>query len=65
MKRLKKIVRRIVFILSLILVSLIPVPIFVEKKEGKFNNENTVELTITQEKDSEEEGENISQELKF
>lgn len=62
---MKRIMRRIAFILLLIFVSLIPVPIFVEKKEGKFNNENTVELTIANEKDSEEETKNINQELKF
>lgn len=55
--------RRVVFIVSLILVSLIPVPIFSEKKEGKFNNEYTVELTIINEKDSEEEVKDIDREL--
>ncbi|WP_405205471.1 hypothetical protein [Aquimarina sp. LLG6339-5] len=53
MKRLKKIMRRIVLLLFIIMVAMIPVPIFFQKKEGKFNDENTIELVETKEEETE------------
>ncbi|KAA1246711.1 hypothetical protein [Aquimarina sp. RZ0] len=64
MKRLKKTLRRIVFIISLIIVALIPVPIFVQKKEGKFDNDTTIELVTTEEEDGESNSK-TAQEAKF
>ncbi len=32
---------------------MIPVPIFFQKKEGKFNDDNTIELLETKEEDTE------------
>ncbi|WP_299187744.1 hypothetical protein [uncultured Aquimarina sp.] len=53
MKRFKKILRRIVLLLFIIMVAMIPVPIFFQKKEGKFNDENTIELVETKEEETE------------
>ncbi|WP_299257584.1 hypothetical protein [uncultured Aquimarina sp.] len=53
MKRLKKILRRIILLLFIVMVAMIPVPIFFQKKEGKFNDDNTIELTETKEEDTE------------
>ncbi len=35
------------------MVAMIPVPIFFQKKEGKFNDENTIELVETKEEETE------------
>ncbi|MBQ4803580.1 hypothetical protein J8L88_12025 [Aquimarina sp. MMG015] len=45
--------RRIVLLLFIIMVTMIPVPIFFQKKEGKFNDENTIELVETKEEETE------------
>ena len=52
MKRLKNAVRRIVLLMAIIIASMIPAPIFFQKKEGKFNNDNTIELTETKEENT-------------
>ncbi len=53
MKRFKKTIRRIVLLTFIIMVALIPVPIFFQKKEGKFNDDNTIELVETKEENTE------------
>jgi len=53
MKRFKKIVRRIVLLLFIMMVAMIPVPIFFQKKEGKFNDDNSIELVETKTEDIE------------
>jgi len=37
----------------IVIVAMIPVPIFFQKKEGKFNDDNAIELTETKEEDTE------------
>ena len=53
MKRLKNVVRRIVLLMAIIIATMIPVPIFFQKKEGKFNNDYTIELIETKEENTE------------
>ncbi|WP_378177569.1 hypothetical protein [Aquimarina sp. SS2-1] len=53
MKRFKKIIRRIVLITFMIIVAMIPVPIFFQKKEGKFNDDHIIELVETKEEEFE------------
>ncbi|WP_299440042.1 hypothetical protein [uncultured Aquimarina sp.] len=53
MKKFKKVVRRIVLLMFIIMVAMIPVPIFFQKKEGKFNDDNSIELVETKEEDTE------------
>ncbi|MFD2565171.1 hypothetical protein [Aquimarina rubra] len=53
MKRFKKIIRRIVLLMFIVMVAMIPVPIFFQKKEGKFNDDNTIELVETKEENTE------------
>ncbi|MHA7058403.1 hypothetical protein ACWGOQ_0014365 [Aquimarina sp. M1] len=50
---MKKILRRIVLLLFIVMVAMIPVPIFFHKKKGKFNDDNTIELVETAEEDTE------------
>ncbi len=63
MKRFKKAIRRIVLVLFIIMVAMIPVPIFYQKKEGKFNDDNTIELIETKEEDNESETIQFNKEL--
>jgi len=63
MKRFKKVIRRIVLILFIIMVAMIPVPIFYQKKEGKFNDDNAIELIETKEEDNESETIQFNKEL--
>lgn len=63
MKRFKKVMRRIVLILFIIMVAMIPVPIFYQKKEGKFNDDNAIELIETKEEDNESETIQFNKEL--
>lgn len=42
---------------------MIPVPIFYQKKEGKFNDDNAVELIETKEEDNESETIRFNKEL--
>ncbi len=64
MKRFKKIIRRIAFILLIIIASLIPAPIFIQKKEGKFNDDNGIELVEQAEDKTETATKKLDQELK-
>ncbi len=64
MKRFKKILRRSALILLIIMASLIPVPIFIQKKEGKFNDDNTIELVEQKENDTNETTKKLDQEFK-
>lgn len=64
MKRFKKIVRRSALILLIIMASLIPAPIFIQKKEGKFNDDNTIELVEHKEDDTETTIKKLDQEFK-
>lgn len=63
MKRFKKAIRRIVLVLFIIMVAMIPVPIFYQKKEGKFNDDNAIELIETKEEDNESETIQFNKEL--
>lgn len=51
-------------ILLIIMASLIPVPIFIQKKEGKFNDDNTIELVEQKENDTNETTKKPDQEFK-
>ncbi len=64
MKRFKKILKRSALILLIIMASLIPVPIFIQKKEGKFNDDNTIELVEQKENDTNETTKKLDQEFK-
>lgn len=64
MKKFKKLVRRIVLLMFIIMVAMIPVPIFFQKKEGKFNDDNTIELVETKEEDTESKTIQFNDELK-
>jgi len=46
------------------MVAMIPVPIFFQKKEGKFNDDNTIELVETKEEDTESKTIQFNDELK-
>ncbi|GAA0725345.1 hypothetical protein GCM10009430_30840 [Aquimarina litoralis] len=63
MKRFKKVIRRTVLVLFIIMVAMIPVPIFYQKKEGKFNDDNAIELIETKEEDNESETIQFNKEL--
>ncbi|WP_298543466.1 hypothetical protein [uncultured Aquimarina sp.] len=63
MKKFKKIVRRVVLLIFIIMVTMIPVPIFFQKKEGKFNDDNAIELTETKEEDTESKTVQFNDEL--
>ncbi|MBW1298627.1 hypothetical protein [Aquimarina litoralis] len=63
MKRFKKVIRRIILLLFIVTVAMIPVPIFFQKKEGKFNDDNTIELVETKEEDTESETIQFNNEL--
>ncbi|MDH7444621.1 hypothetical protein [Aquimarina sp. 2201CG14-23] len=56
--------RRIILFIFIIMVAMIPVPIFFQKKEGKFNDDNTIELVETKEDDAETKTVKFSNELK-
>ncbi|GAA4271129.1 hypothetical protein U6A24_04465 [Aquimarina gracilis] len=64
MKRFKKLLRRIALILLIIMASLIPAPIFIQKKEGKFNDDNIIELVEQTEEKTEVATKKLDQELK-
>ncbi|WP_160114385.1 hypothetical protein [Aquimarina sp. AU119] len=52
MKKFKKLIRRFTLILLIIMASLLPIPIFFTKKEGKFNDEHTIELVEQKQEDT-------------
>jgi len=64
MKKFIKIIRRILLLLFIVMVTMIPVPIFFQKKEGKFNDDNTIELVETIEETTETKTVKFSDELK-
>lgn len=53
MKKLKKTIRRIALILLIIMAAMVPVPVFFQKKEGKFNEEHVIELVEKKEEEQE------------
>ncbi|MDY8134279.1 hypothetical protein [Aquimarina sp. 2201CG5-10] len=55
MKRFKRALRRSLLIFLIIMAALIPVPVFLQKKEGKFNDDNIIELVEKKEDDNEDE----------
>ncbi len=64
MKRFKKILRRIALILFIVMASLIPVPIFIQKKDGKFNDDHAIELVEAKEETAETAIKKLDQEFK-
>ncbi len=64
MKRFKKLLRRTALIAFIIMASLVPVPLFIQKKEGKFNDDNTIELVEKKEGFSEIKTKKLDQEFR-
>lgn len=64
MKKIKKALRRFALILLIVIAALIPAPIFFNKKEGKFNDDNDIELVQQKEDDTDTETLEMDQELK-
>ncbi|MBQ4820504.1 hypothetical protein [Aquimarina sp. MMG016] len=64
MKKIKKALRRFALISLIVIAALIPVPIFFNKKEGKFNDDNDIELVQQKEDDTDAETLEMDQELK-
>lgn len=64
MKKIKKIIRRILLLSCIVMATMIPVPIFFQKKEGKFNDDNTIELAETKEETTETKTVKFNDELK-
>ncbi len=44
--------------------ALIPVPVFLQKKEGKFNDDNTIELVDEKVNDTETDTKKLTEEFK-
>ena len=55
MKKFKKTLRRLALILLIIMASLLPVPVFILKKDGKFDDDHIIELVDAKEDDTEAE----------
>lgn len=64
MEKTKRMIRRSALLLLIIIAAMIPAPIFFQKKEGKFNQDNIIELVEKNEDKSEEDAFEMKQELK-
>jgi PDZ domain-containing secreted protein len=53
MKKFKKVLRRLSMVLLIIMASLLPVPVFIQKKDGKFNDDHSIELVDVKEDENE------------
>ncbi len=53
MKKFKKTLRRIALIIFIIMASLLPVPVFLQKKDGKFDDDHIIEHVDVKEDDTE------------
>lgn len=64
MEKIKRMMRRGALLLLIIIAAMIPAPIFFQKKEGKFNQDNIIELVEKSEDKVEEEAFEMKQEIK-
>ncbi|PKV52531.1 hypothetical protein ATE84_4649 [Aquimarina sp. MAR_2010_214] len=55
MKKFKKTMRHLALVLLIIMASLLPVPVFFQKKDGKFDDDHIIELVDAKEDDTEAE----------
>ncbi|GAA4277620.1 hypothetical protein GCM10022259_23440 [Aquimarina mytili] len=63
MKRFKKILRRLALILFIMIACLVPVPFLFQKKSGKFDQDNKIELVDSQEEKTQIKTKKIDNEL--
>ncbi|WP_109299353.1 hypothetical protein [Aquimarina sp. AU474] len=63
MEKFKKTLRRFTLILLIIMAALIPVPVFLPKKDGKFNDDHIIEQVEQKEDDTSAETKKLGEEL--